>query len=229
MTKYLLIICFGLFISCKKEEKATPKVRYEKNTEAKKEAKAIQIQVADLPIVFEGTNVLIHPVGDLNITDEANYKRQIQSYTVSTYNDYQITGYLQNIKFQATTTDSLKVLTDKPILIETITYLKTIADKTKKQLLVYTLSDNDTNQDGSLNDGDVKSLYASDIMGNNFTKLSPEMQEIIDWNVVESLNRVYFRTIEDINKNGAFDNSDTVHYYYIDLLKEWKATEYKPV
>jgi hypothetical protein len=41
---------------------------------------------------------------------------------------------------------------------------------------------------------------------------------------------MYFRTIEDINKNGAFDKDDKVHYQYLDLLsKELKVMEYKPV
>jgi hypothetical protein len=41
---------------------------------------------------------------------------------------------------------------------------------------------------------------------------------------------LYFRTIEDTNKNGEFDKEDNVHYFYVNLLdKEWKALEYKPI
>lgn len=229
MVRYVLILVVCFFVSCKKEEKATPKVRYEKTKEEKQEPKTTQIQVADLPIQFEGTSVLIHPIGDLNIADDNSYKKQLQSYTIATYNDYQLTGYLQNLKFQEVNSDSLKVLTDKPILIETVTYLKNIADRTKKQFLIYTISDNDTNQDGNLNEDDVKTLYASDVSGNGFIKLSPDMQEVIDWNSIQNSTRIYFRTIEDINKNGAFDTTDTIHYYYVDVLKDWKAVEYKPI
>lgn len=230
MRNYLFLSILLFFIACK-EEKETPKVRYEKNTESKAEpVKTSQIQVADLPIHFEGTSVLIHPIGDLRVYEQSSYsKRESQSYTISNYSDNQITGYLQNLKFQQIGSDSLRVLTDKHILIETATYLKPISDKTKKQFMVYTLADNDTNQDGSLDENDIKSLYMSDVLGSSFTKISPDLQEIIDWNTVENLNRLYFRTIEDINKNGAFDKSDKVHYYYIDLSKEWKAVEYMPV
>ena len=66
--------------------------------------------------------------------------------------------------------------------------------------------------------------------GTNFTKLSDDLQELLDWNIVEVQNRLYFRTIEDINKNGAFDKKDTVHYFYVNLLdKEWKVEEYMPI
>ena len=55
------------FISCK-QEKETPKVRYETVSKEKKEVKVdtTQIAVADLPIHFDGTNFLIHPIGNLN-------------------------------------------------------------------------------------------------------------------------------------------------------------------
>jgi len=87
----------------------------------------------------------------------------------------------------------------------------------------------DTNKDGKLDANDIKSLYISEISGNHFMKLSPDFQELIDWNLIEEKNRLYFRTTEDTNKNGDFDKDDTVFYYYVDLLdKEWKINEYKP-
>ena len=62
------------------------------------------------------------------------------------------------------------------------------------------------------------------------TQKSAEFQELIDWNIVEAQNRLYYRTIEDINKNGAFDKNDLVHYYYVDLLSsDWKTEKYDPI
>ena len=76
----------------------------------------------------------------------------------------------------------------------------------------------------------IKNLYISNIDGNDFKKLSSDFQEFIDWNVIESQNRLYFRTIEDINKNGAFDKDDKVHYHYVDLLDaELKVIEYSVI
>ncbi|MFZ4105083.1 hypothetical protein [Flavobacterium sp.] len=240
ISKHIILAFVALLVSCN-QEKATPKVSYDTNAMAKPVAKTdtSSIKVADLPINFTGTNILIHPIGDLSIYsrdknvayDSSSYKSESQqSFTVSDNNQYEITGYLQNIKFQEIGKDSIKSLTNKKILIETATYLKNTADKTKKQFLVYTLTDADTNKDGITNSNDIKSLYISAINGDNFTKLSQDFQELINWNCMESTSRLYFRTIEDINKNGAFDKEDKVHYHYLDLLsKEWKAQEYFPV
>ena len=231
---YIAIVFVGLFVSCKKEEAEKPKVTYETTSKAKPEvvSDANQIEVADLPINMEGTNFLIHPIGLMsgNVKGIKSSYDSDQGFTVSNYGEYQITGYLKNLKFQEIGKDTIYSLTDKQILIETATYLKTFADKSKQQLLVYSLADMDTNKDGKLDGNDIKSLYISTISGQKFTKLSADFQELIDWKIIESKNLLYFRTIEDTNKNGEFDAKDSVQYQFINLLdKEWKVISYKPI
>jgi len=226
------------FVSCK-EEKPQPKVIYEGTRADKvqpKRADSTQIKVADLPVHMEGTKYLIHPVGDIRIYDDSNRSygtsrtNNSVSYAISNYNRFEITGYFENLKFQHVDSTALRPLTTQKIQIQTATYLNTIAEKTKKQILIYTLVDADTNLDGKVDANDIKSLYVSNINGTNFKKLSDNVQELIDWNVIYDLNRVYFRTIEDINKNGAFDKNDIVHYHYTDLMSPiWAVTDYKPV
>lgn len=221
--------------SCKKEVE-TPKVIYENPS------KVVivpiddisKIEVADLPIQMDGTNYLLFPIGQLSVSDK-NYDSSSRggnqlNYKVSNYSEYQITGFLRNLKMQQIGKDSIRTLTDKDIVIHSITYLKSIADKTKQQILVYVIEDMDTNKDLTLDDNDIKCLYLSDISGNRFIKISVDFQELIDWNVVESLNRLYFRTIEDTDKNGEFDKKDKLHYHYIDLSnKDRKSNEYNPI
>jgi hypothetical protein len=84
------------------------------------------------------------------------------SFTISNYGENEITGYLQNLKFQKTDSDSIRPLTDKPALIQTATYLKSVSDRAKKQIMVYTMFDADTNRDGKLDSSDIKSLYLRD-------------------------------------------------------------------
>lgn len=236
ISKSIFILFLFLLISCKEEEKMKPKVNYDTKTKTEK-AKPSEVNtllVADLPIQMDGTSVLIHPIGEFSVRDSISRVKysgsERESFVVSNYGGYEITGYLSNLKFQEVGSDSLKVLTDKPMMIERVTYLKTIADKTKKQLLVYILEDMDSNKDGKLDSSDIKNLYISGINGSDFSKLSAEFQELIDWNLIESQNRLYFRTIEDTNKNGAFDKDDKVHYHFVDLLaKELKVEEYQPL
>ncbi|GAA4774473.1 MULTISPECIES: hypothetical protein [Flavobacterium] len=218
---------FSLFWNCKEEQK--PKVKYDKPTnkvEVKKDTS--KLLVADLPLQFSNSNVLLYTIGELQVSSfqKGSYSEKMDAETtfnVSNVLEDELTGYLQNVKFQQIGTDSLHVLTDKVVMIERMTYLKS------KKMLVYVLADADTNQDSKVDSDDIKSLYISNDMGKNFTKVSPELQELIDWNYVEVANKIFFRTIDDQNKNGAFDKNDELHYFTVNVSKDWKAEEFKVV
>lgn len=233
-----LISISVLFLTSCKEEVEKPKVIYDSANKSKEMTKVDSTQVAlsDLPIQMEGTDYLIHPVGDLRVYERGAKSRYGSSsvidlsFTISNYGENEITGYLQNLKFQKIDSDSIHALTDKPALILTATYLQSVSERVKKQIMVYTMYDVDTNRDGKLDTSDIKSLYLSDISGAHFTKISPDFQELIDWSLIESKSRLYFRTVEDTNKNGQFDKNDVVHYNYVNLSNnDWKVSNYQPI
>ena len=234
--KYIFVLLILTVSSCKEEEKEKPKVTYRETQAEEIKRDTTQIRIADLPIQMDGTNYLLHPIGDVRVYNGGSSKFSYGSsstsrvsYAISNYNRYEITGFLNNIYIQNLDSTTTKPLTTKPVVIQSATYLYTMAEKTRRQMLVYTLSDLDTNKDGKLDTNDINSLYISEISGNGFMKLSPDYQELIDWNLIESKNRLYFRTKEDSNKNGDFDKDDAVSYYYVDLMdKEWKLNEYTP-
>lgn len=234
MKKYFILPIFiFILFSCKNVDEK-PKVSYDNLTKKNEIQKpdTTKVAVADLPIQFNGTQYLIYPIGEVRITDYSSksYSRSEKSdvsFVISSNLENEITGNLQNLKFQKIDSDSLVYLTKKDIFLESVTFLKSISDKTKKQFLVYSATDVDSNKDGDLDSNDIKSLYISGINGENFTKISTDFQEVIDWKIIDSKNRLYFRTIEDTNKNGAFDKNDKIHYYYLNILaNELKTQEY---
>ena len=238
-SKLILIALTSLmFLNCK-NEKETPKVTYENTSKAEIKnapADSSQIAIADLPIQMEGTSYLIHPIGDFRVYEgrsKSTYgtsNTDKVSFSVSNYNRFELTGFLQNIKFQHIDSTEMRFLTDKKMVINNVSYLNTIFEKSKKQLLVYTIIDMDTNRDKKLDSNDIKALYISTIGGLNFKKLSADMEELIDWNLVESKNRLYFRTIEDTNENGQFDKNDRINYHYVDLLnRDFEIQNYNPI
>ncbi len=232
---YLAVLAL-VFASCRKEEQEKPKVIYD-SAKSKPATAPVpdttRIEVADLPIQITGTEYMVHPIGDLRVMDGARSgSRSYEdiSYNISNYSEFEITGYLRNLKFQKQGSDSLTVLTDTPVMIQSATYLGGIAERIRQQLFVYTLCDMDTNKDGRLDQSDIKSLYISRIGGEGFMKVSADMQELVDWKIIPANGRLYFRTIEDSNKNGEFDKEDELHYNYVDLSgKEWKAVSYSPI
>ncbi len=239
MTSHKLI-AFALFsmlmVSCNKDEK--PKVIYENKVDQQEveyqKIDSTEIKIADLPIHITGTNYIVHPIGDVRVYNSSSGKSGSSktnriSYTISNYSYPEITGYLNNLMFQHKDSLSMHSLTDNRMQINTVTYLDKLSNPDKK-ILVYTLVDKDTNRDGKYDSNDIQSLYISNIDGSKFTKLTEELHELVDWNVIDIKNRLYFRSIEDINKNGAFDSDDSINYFYVDLLSEdWKPQPYNPM
>lgn len=237
LTKWSLLGLCTLFLWSCKEEAPQPKVIYDTTNTSPKvvSVDTSSYRIADLPIQFEGTDVLLFPVGALTYTkDRSNYGKYSGesgiNYTISNVDQFEIAGNLTNVKFQIPGKDTLIALTNKPIHIERLHYLNGIAARIKKQYVVYKVQDLDTNKDGKCNENDINSLYISRLDGSEFQKLSTDYHELIDWNTVDTKERLYFRTVEDLNKNGAFDKADKVHYYYVNLgSKELKPTEYNPL
>ncbi|WP_092444330.1 hypothetical protein [Winogradskyella sediminis] len=201
-------------------------------TEIKKDNS--KIEIADLPILIDSTDYLIHPIGYIR-----DYKSRFTSYSkgsghasysVSRYNNYSITGELSNIKFQHLNSEKLTALTDELMEITSIRFLENIRVQTGLQFLVYTIRDADTNKDAKLDFNDVETLYISTIEGKGLKKLTPKLAQIVDWNVIPQQSRLYFKSISDTNKNGEFDKNDRVNYQYVNLKDEdLNVIQYNPL
>ncbi|MFD0699153.1 hypothetical protein [Myroides pelagicus] len=227
-------------MGCQQEEK--PKVIYPDKAEVttvdtkdnQRELSSVEdIRISDLPITMGETDYLLHPVGEVRVySTGSKYSGKINqySYTVSNFSPDELTGNLANIMFQHKDSLDIRPLTEQKVMIYSATYLKSIAERYKKHYIVYRVYDKDTNKDGLIDANDIKTLYISEVDGTGFMKLTVDLQEFLDWTVVDAQHRLYFRTVEDINKNGAFDKDDNVNYYYVDLMKkELEVIAYNPL
>jgi hypothetical protein len=96
--------------------------------------------------------------------------------------------------------------------------------------MVYSLADSDTNKDQKLDENDIQSLYLSTLSGEKFTKISADLMELVDWKIIDANAKLYYKTIEDSNKNGQIDTKDAIQYHYVNLLDEqWKPIQYFPI
>jgi hypothetical protein len=94
--------------------------------------------------------------------------------------------------------------------------------------MIYSVYDRDTNADTKFDNSDLEALYISNIDGTNFVKLSKELHELYDFRILKS--KLYFRTLEDINKDGKLNNEDKFHYYFVDFDdKGYNLTEHFPL
>lgn len=237
--KFLPFLCLiYLCISCGQENK--PKFSYDEEGAAAVVIDSIRVMMGDLPLQIDSLDYLIHPVGKFNLYETSGFYSNFGTSGGSgSSGNYSVLnhagpdtfwGELYNLKFQPISSDSLFSLTHKHIRIYSLSFLREVFEKTGKDHLLYRVNDEDTNRDGKVDRLDLNTLYISRTNGQDFLKLSHPAQEVIDWRYIPARNRVYFRSIEDSNRNGKFEEEDRLHYFYIDFnAEDLSPVEYFPV
>ncbi len=238
MKNIFLFALIGNLLVCCGEIK--PKIDYKDeidttSIEDDRMADTTKILVSELPIKFDSTDVLLFAIGLVDLQERGGYSKvgsgsSGSSEITSGYfeRDY-LMGNFINMVFKDNSGRDKK-LTDKKIRIQSVSFLRDILKKTKRAYLLYSVYDRDTNGDKELNQFDLEALYLSGIDGASFTKITKELHEFYDSRLIKEENKIYFRTLEDINKDGRLDNNDKFHYYYIDFNAEtYKVAEYNPL
>jgi hypothetical protein len=236
--KLLLTLCAAsLVFSCAQDK---PKINHQQpiDTTAVLDDRlkdTTKVLVAHLPVQFDSTDVLLFGIELVDLQLRGGLiKGRSDSYSSSDFSSVynsgdNLTGGFINIVFQRKDGSEL-ALTDKKMKIGSINYLREIFRLTKNAYLIYSVSDRDTNGDKNLDYQDLEALYISNMDGTGFRKITKELHELYDWKSVKGQRKLYFRTLEDINKDGQLNNKDKFHYYYIDFSKEeYSITEYNPV
>ena len=236
---YFLIISVLFLNSC--ETRPKKKILYiDSETQSDETNQIVEdttlMLVGELPIYFDSTNYLVFPVGKIQL--EAN-DRERGSYLRS--DDYSnsgssslgyLTGYsyrgsLTNIYVQNIDSSVVRPLVTKTLKIRDFQFLESVRKSTGKDVLLLNITDIDTNNDKQLNNLDLGTLYLATLDGNVFKKLTKEYHQLRNWKLLSINNRVYFNTMEDVDKNGDFNNEDVVHYYFAELeSSNFEVVEY---
>lgn len=234
ITILIIIISFS---ACTKRDNRKVVNDVDNKTETKNDIKTVTI--ADLPIHIDSTDVMIHPIGSYVLSRNKSEYSEYGSYRSDSYPEMngisnnhgdRITGDISNLKFQNINSNKLISLTNRTLSIRSILFLRNIYKTTGNDYLLYDVIDKDTNADGEYNFKDIKTLYISNLDGSSFRKLSPNLQDMVNWKIILEANTLFFKSIEDSDNNGKFNKKDKMHYFYLDLSnKTSEVIEYYPI
>ncbi len=239
MTTRLLFafVTIILFVSCSRQGS---KIDYQEKVDTTSVVDdrikdTTKILVSELPVRFDSTDILLFAIGLVDLQERGGYSK-IKSGSYSTneiassyFDRDKLIGSYMNVVFQDKKGSERK-LTDKKIRIRTIYFLREIFKTIRTGYLLYIVSDRDSNGDKELSYADLEALYISKLDGTDFKKITKELHEFYDWRLIKSENRIYFRTLEDKNKDGELTNKDKFHYYFIDFSGDnYSVIEYNPV
>ena len=234
-----LIIIFAaaiLFVSCGKP----PKIDYNEKVDTTsviddRIKDSTKILVSELPVKFDSTDMLLFAIELVDLKGRGGYSKIGSSaygnsdIASSYFNSDNLSGDFINIVFQSKDGIERK-LTNKKIQIRSVNFLRETYRRKKVGYLLYSISDRDSNGDKELSHADLEALYISKLDGSDFRKLTKELHEFYDWSLIKDNDRIYFRTLEDQNKDGELNNQDKFHYYFIDFSGEkYTVTEYNPL
>lgn len=229
----LLILGLLLISSCSKN---TPKIVYnedDKVNTSETVKDTLKYQIGDLPIKIDSLDYLIHPIGE--IADSQNNNKITYSYGADNYTTFQLAtergdeifGQMKNLLFENIENGETTLLTDENVEIQKANYLRDVAELSGKNHITYEVIDSDTNNDHTLDNNDILSLYLSNGDGAGFRKLTKKNSNLIDYKTIPELNRLYFKSVSDSNNNGVFDREDEIIYQFI-VLGINKIIEYNP-
>jgi hypothetical protein len=198
-----------------------------------------RVLIAELPIYFDSTDFIIHPIGFIN-NNNRNSKLLVSRYSGGGYSDVELyvgrnredsyTGNITNLIFENIETRNQHLLTTQALNINSINYLRDISKVIKRHYILYIVEDQDINHDGFLDNEDNKSLFISKVDGTSFIKITNANEEYFDGELLVKDLKYYFRSTEEKKLNESKLKTKVYHYYFIDFSKDpYVVTQYNPL
>lgn len=138
-------------------------------------------------------------------------------------------GYnLVNISHFNTTTQKQHVFFEKPVLVKTIYYPSFSNDTlnakpVRRNFYIVSAYDEDTNKDGMINLKDLRRVYYFDLDGENKRELLPKNYSVLRSEYDAGNDVMYVFARIDENNNGASEDKESIHIFWIDLMNPEKT------
>jgi hypothetical protein len=190
-----------------------------------------KLLVSELPVKFDSTDILLFAVELVDLEERRGYSGSsgYSDMALGYFDEDYLSGNYINIVFKTPDGQERK-LTDTRVRIRRVSFLREILKNTGSGYFLYSVYDRDSNGDNELNHSDLEALYISKVDGTDFKKVTRELHEFYDWSSIKGSNLIYFRTLEDKNKDGELNNKDKFHYYYINFSTgQYSVEEFNPV
>lgn len=94
-----------------------------------------------------------------------------------------------------------------------------------RDMIFYRVVKKDLNKDEKYDNLDPVMLYVSDLNGQNFTQITPEDEQFIDYTFYAATNTILIKTVIDSDKNLKFLTNDETSFSSMKIMEPAKAKE----
>jgi len=113
-----------------------------------------------------------------------------------------------------------------PLVLDSLHILSFALHKEyERDLIFYRVVKKDYNEDKKYNSLDPVMLYISDLNGLNFTQVTPDDEQFIDYTFYKETQSIMIKTVIDSDKNKSFLSNDETSFSSMKILEPTKATE----
>lgn len=113
-----------------------------------------------------------------------------------------------------------------PLVLDSLHILSFALHKEyERELIFYRVVRKDFNNDKKYNNLDPVMLYVSDLNGKNFTQITPDDQQFIDYTYYKETKSIMIKTVLDSDKNKAFLSNDETSFSSMKIMEPAKAVE----
>jgi len=181
------------------------------NTDTKDKESTVKLTPA-LPIKLDSSAYIIFPI------HESKESGRISKTSYKSRSGYE--NYIDNIIFQHIENEKTHLLTTDKIKIVSYEQLYNSKREAEK-IMVYQIIDAFSENDEDLT---LTSLYLGTNDGKLFKKISKPNHHVNSWKYISETKKIYFKTIEDIDKNNKLNSSDK-HYIYSVSMGDFKMEQ----
>jgi hypothetical protein len=170
---------------------------------------------------FIGSNKYLY--NDIESEEGNNWNGNIMPGITGVY------GYnLVNVSLYNFQNNKRKELFDKPVLIKNLYYpafsKDTLNNKVvKRNFLLVSVYNNDTNKDGFINQKDLRRFYLFDSNGEKQKQLVPENYSVFKSEYDSDNDFMFVFARLDKNANGQIDDNEPINIFWVDLKDPTKT------
>ena len=207
--------------------------KYSDDKEETGENKELKI-IYGSPYILQNSDYLMIPLRVANI-EENFFGRLKEKYFspdgryYSKYSDgfnrFNYGNMYNVIYYNARTSSTYSLLTRKALINQFYIPAEQNADTSRGKFIIFTLIEEDYNNDEEINEDDGETVYKCTILGQDIRQISPERIRLVYFDVDTKSDAIYLYVTEDTDVNKKFNEKDETKILQTSITNSNIATE----
>ena len=186
------------------------------------------------PYILQNSNYLMIPLRVADI--EENFFGRLKEKYFSPdgryyskysdgFNKFNYGNMYNVVYYNSQTGSSYSLLTRKALINQFYIPAKQNADTSRGRFIIFTLIEEDYNNDEEIDEDDGETVYKCSILGQDIRQISPERVRLVNFDVDTKSDAIYLYVTEDTDANKKYNEKDETKILRTSITESNIATE----